>query len=479
MSSLSRSLMRNSVLQVGGKVLGTLFGLITFYFLLHFFGVEGYGFLTVAITYVSVFAIIVDFGLTLTTTQMISEKGANEERILGNLLSLRIISAVLFLALAPLSALFIPEINQVFVLVCIFSAATFFGSVAQSFVGVFQKRISLTVPVLGETLNRTLVLVAIVLIGLFHPTLALASVAFVLGGAAQFAVMLFGTSRLVRLRPAFDAEVWKTFFIRSWPIGLSIFFNLIYLKGDIIFMSLLGVSEENIGQYGSAYKVVDVMTVIPVTFMGLMLPLLAAAWSERSKGKFEKHLRDTFDVFSILAIPFAIGAILLGVPLMTFVKPDLILAGQILAVLGPAASIVFFNSLYGHVIVAINRQRMMTWAYLFVAVVATVLYVVYIPVYGAWAAAWVTVVAESLIGLLTFAVVTSVSKTLPSLRMFVRASLATALMAGAILILPLPHVILQILAGILVYALALTALGGPSPRSLFKLFLPEKPSVTP
>ncbi|MFA5945841.1 MAG: flippase [Patescibacteria group bacterium] len=474
---MSSALAKNSALQVGGKLLGTLFGLVTFYLLLQYFGTAGYGLITTAITYVTIFGVIVDFGLTLTTTQMISEHGANEEKILGNLLALRVLTALVFLSIAPISAIFVPGVKDVLVLVSIITATTFFASVAQTFIGVFQKRLALGIPVLGEMLNRLVALVLIILVGTAHLGLAASAVAFTIGNFVQFALMLLGTARYVKLRPRLEWKVWREIIVRSWPIGVSIFFNLLYLKGDILFMAFFHRSFTEIGQYGSAYKVVDVMTMIPVTFMGLMLPLLSVAWSEKNREKFDRHLQQTFDIFAMIAIPFAVGSILLGVPVMTAVKPDLILAGQVLSVLGPASAVVFFNSLYGHAVVAVKRQRVMLLGYCFVAVVAILGYVLYIPLYGAWAAAWVTLISESLIGLCSFAVVASATRRWPNLLSLGRALIATAVMSASILLIPGLPILVELPLAIMVYALALVALGGPKPKHVMALFMPDKPSV--
>ena len=138
--SVGKALAKNSILQIGGRLLGTAFGLVTFYFMLHFFGTDGFGAYTTGMTYVTIFAIIVDFGLTLTTTQMISEKGADEAKLLGNLVSLRTITAIIFMSLCPITAYFIPQSQGLMGVIVVGSITYFISAIAQMFQGVFQKR---------------------------------------------------------------------------------------------------------------------------------------------------------------------------------------------------------------------------------------------------------------------------------------------------------------------------------------------------
>lgn len=472
--SVGKALAKNSILQIGGRMLGTLFGLVTFYFMLHFFGTDGFGIYTTAMTYVTIFAIIVDFGLTLTTTQMISEKGADEAKLLGNLVTLRTLTAVVFMSLCPISAAFIPQSEGILDIIIIGSITYFVSAIAQMFQGVFQKRLAIQTVVVAEMVNRTISLSGVLFVGLTGGSLMTAVYAFLVGIIAQLFIMVAATNKHVPFRPQIDLTVWRQIVVRSWPIGISILFNLLYLRGDIFFMWIFGISPTEIGQYGSAYKVVDVMTMVPVTLMGLLLPLMTLAWSQKKPALFQQHLQNGFDILAMIAVPFAFGSVTVGVPLMLAVKSDLILAGYILMILGPAVSVLCFGSLYGHAVVAVNKQRPMTVAYAFVAVLAVAAYLAFIPDYGAWAAAWITLGSELLIALLAYIVVTQASKVHVSLRMFARALAASIVMTAAILIIPLPHVVLTVLFGVTVYAAALTAFGGPKPQAVLQLFKADK-----
>ena len=86
----ARELARNYSIHFGGRVFGTFLGVLTIAVLTRHLGETGYGELTTAMTFLQMFGVMVDFGLTLTLVQMISTAGANEEKIVGNVLALRI-----------------------------------------------------------------------------------------------------------------------------------------------------------------------------------------------------------------------------------------------------------------------------------------------------------------------------------------------------------------------------------------------------
>lgn len=471
MHSVSRALARNTALQIVGKALGTLLSLLTFVLLVRYLDTDGWGALTIALNYGTILAILVDFGLTLTTAQMIAEPDADESRILGGVLTLRVVSALVFLGGGAAAVFAFPYATEVKIAAALSCASFFFGTVATVFSGVFQKRLAMRDVVLAETLNRAVVCALAASLPFLGVSVVMGSIIFVAGSLVQLVVTAAAATRLTSIRPCVDWGVWRGAIARSWPIGVAIALNLVYLRGDIFFLSIFGVSDYDIGLYGAAYKVVDVTTTVPVMFMGLMLPLLAHARAGNNDGAFREHFQRAFDILAMLGIPFAFGAIAVGGPLLGMLKPDLAAAGPLLAILGPATALVFFGSLFGHTIVALHKQRMMIWGYFATAVLGLLGYVTFIPLYGTIAAAWVTLACEGLIMLLTAGVVFASTRIALSLRRLLQAGTASIVMFVVLDLVAFPHVLIAIAAGVGVYMAALPLFGGPSPKHMLALLV--------
>lgn len=465
------SLARNSAIQIVGKVVAMVLAALTLPLLTRALGDTGYGQLTIALTFLSFFAILVDFGLTLTTTQMISEKPKEEGAILGNLLTLRVISSVLFLATAPIIVLFFPYSGDIKTAVAIGALSFFFGSTAQMLVGVFQTRLVMRYPIAAELANRAFVLAGAFALVAINGSLLTIVWILTIGNALQLLINLYFANRFIPLKPTLSLPIWKEIIRRSWPIGISIFFNLLYLKGDMIVLSLYATESVN-GLYGAAYKVVDVMMALPVMYMGLVLPILVARYAEQNKMEFQKTLQQTFDLFSMSAIPLAVGCWILGVPVMTLVAGnEFAESGRVLAILGAAIAVGFFGALSGHAIVAIQKQRVMLFGYIFVAALVVPAYFLFIPTFGMYGAAWMTLVSEILICLLTSLVVWRTTKFIPNLKLFGKSLLASAFMAFLLTILPEWNVLILVIVGIASFFNILSLLGGPTLRSAIKSFV--------
>ncbi|MBN1584870.1 flippase [Candidatus Uhrbacteria bacterium] len=458
--SLTNRILGNTVMQVGGKFAGTFFGILTVMVMTRHLGLEGYGQFTTATSFLQFFGVLADFGLTLTLMRMIARPGADETGLSGNVFGLRLLSAVACFGGAALLGLAFPYPPIVKLSIAVGSLSFLFMSLTSVLGGVFQKRLATARFALAEVFGRLLLFMGVLLVGWLGYGLLAVILMLVLGNALQFAMSWVFLRRLVPVRPLFEMSVWREIVSESWPIGVTTALNLVYLKGDVIVLSLFR-SQSEIGVYGAAYKVLDVITVIPVVFMGLVMPVLAAAWSSGDRSLFSRRLDRSFGFMTMLALPLAAGAWAVSDDLMVLVAgTDFVRSGPILAILMVGAAMVFWGGLFGHAIVSLGLQRKIIWAYAADAAVSFALYFALVPDYGNVAAAWVTVFSEAFIAVATAAMVLGRSRARLSLSLPAKSFLASGLMYAALLALPDFHVLLRVLSGTVVYFGLLFLMGG-------------------
>lgn len=465
--SHTKKLATNTATHMVGRAIGTIFGVLTIALMTRALGAEGYGHFTLAFTFLAMAGALADFGFTLTTTQMISEDGADAPRIVSNALTMRLISGVFFFGLAAIAGAFMPYDPIVKLTIAVGAFSFFFMTLSQMFIGVYQKHLAMWRPALAEALSRGVIFLLIAVLAAVQPSAPHMMGAFAVGNALMAFINIALSQQYVRLHLGLDVAIMRRFLSRSWPIAITIFLNLLYLKGDIIFMSFWRTSEE-IGLYGAAYKALDVISLVPTMFMGLSLPLLVAAWSSKTRETFHAHVQTAFDFFSVLALPILGGTLLVAQPLMALVAgEEFRRAGVYLVILMLANTFVFYGILFSHVIVAINKQRAIIPAFLATAAVAIVLYLLTIPEHGAIGAAWTTVISEAMIAALTAIMVMRVAHFRPRWRSFNVALLSTIAMTslGFLYISSLATVsaaqtVAVVVGSAVFYPLSVLALGG-------------------
>lgn len=433
---MGNAISRNFALQAAGKAVSVVLGLVMIAILTRALGPEGYGAFTTASTYLQFFGVIVDFGLTLTLLVMISESGADEAKVAGNVLGLRLFSAAILFALAPVIALPIPWSAQVKAAVLVGSLAYFFMAGSTMLVGIYQKHAVIARAAAAEVASRVVLVALTALLAWAGAGLTAMFAALVVANALWLALSVWFARPFVRLRPLADLAVWRSTLARSWPIALSIIFNLVYLKGDVLILSLVR-SQEEVGFYGVAYRFLDVFTALPAMFMGLMLPSLVSDWTAGKKDEFRRHVNRAFDLFALFIAPMTAGGIAIAPSLIALVAGSgFDAAAPALAVLMLATPGIFLGALYGHAVVGIGKQRAMVLGYAATAAVTTACYLYAIPRWGILGAAWGTVISETFMLALTYWMVSRVSGARPGLAVAGKALVASAAMFALLKWLP-------------------------------------------
>lgn len=447
----TKKIAQNTIIQLVGKAVSTLLGLVGIGIMTRYLGTEQFGWYVTAISFLQFVGILIDFGMTPVTAQMMSEPTFNKQKLFSNLLSYRFFTSIFFLGIAPIIALFFPYpiiVKQAILLLTISFVSI---SLNQVFVGYHQHKLSMHFQAISEVIGRIVLVAGLWLVitqqAGFLPVMivvALASIFYMIS-------MAIFSSKSIKLQLSFDKNIYKAITAKMWPIAISIIFNVVYLRGDVILLSLLS-NQNEVGLYGAAYRVIDILGQTAMMIMGVILPLLTFAWSRNNKESFFKQYQQAFDIMMLFALPVTVGTILLAKPIILLVAgPKFIGSVLPLQILSIAVFGVYLGAVFGHTAVAINKQKETMWIYISNAFISLGIYLLLIPKFGMLGAAITTVFSEIYAGTFLYLVMRKHTKHKFNFKTLYKIILSTLIMSGVVSITPNIHVLVIAFIGMIVY----------------------------
>ena len=466
--SLAGQIAKNTLYQLVGKFFGTIFGLITVGLMTRYLGQTGYGHYTTVISFLQFFGVLADFGLQMATTQMLSRPMANQKKIFGNILALRLISIILTLGLATLIGWLAPYPLIIKQGISLASLSFLFIALQSIFISVFQKNLAMAQVALAEIWGRIALLAGVALaVGYQWGLLGILG-AVVIGNLINLVILIEQSRRYIKVAPEIDWLVWKKIWHVAWPLAITIALTLVYFRADTIIMSLTRPQNE-VGIYGAVYRVLEVLIQFPYLFLGLLLPLLTKFFT-LNKNLFNLILQKAFDFLVVLTIPMIFASIILGPKIMILIAgPEFAVSGELFKILIFAVAAIYLSALFGYAIVACELQKKMIKFYLTDALVSLVLYLTLIPIYSYWAAAYLTIFTEAFIAIAAFGVIKKYTDFSPNLKVAAKATLASLIMSLVLLLLLKQHLLLLIAIGLVVYFWALYLLRGFSRKTIAEI----------
>ena len=241
-------------------------------------GQAGFGLYTAANAYLQIFALILDLGINVTFSALLGEHAQDEEyekRCVSALFTLRAVMAVIVLGLAPLLwYLIYPTEHLMLLAIIALNASVFFPAINQILIGLQQRHLRMHIPAIGEVVGRAFLLIGLLVGAAQGWTLVSLLWLVSIGSFLNFLFCLLFVQPRGRIRLNWDPSFWKQTLVRSWPIGVSIAFNLVYFKADTFILSRVRSLAE-VGLYGAAYRVLEILITVPFMYAGILLPLLS------------------------------------------------------------------------------------------------------------------------------------------------------------------------------------------------------------
>jgi len=246
-----------------------------------------------------------------------------------------------------------------------------------------------------------------------------------------FGINMLFVWRIVPFSLRIDMVEWKRIIKTAPPIALAIVFTVLYFKLDTLFLSILKGPEE-VGLYNAAYKVLENIIFFPAVLVGLFLPVLSR-YALGQESRLKKALSALFDIMVVLALPVAVGGALLAATMVYLIGGGEFLASTTtLQILFGAVGVIFFGTLFGNSVVALDLQRKAVWVYGLGFAFNAVSNLVVIPRYSYVGAAWTTLATEVFVTVLLGVLVYRRSSFRPSYGVLGLALVATAAMGWVV-----------------------------------------------
>lgn len=427
---LRRKIAHNTLIQIIGKVISTAIGVFVIAVISRYLGPVDYGKFTIIFAFVQFSGIIFDLGLYLITLQDISNPKANPSKVLSQMMTLRLYLNIAYVGVTAVSAglLQLEPIIQWGIIIMSFS--NFFLYFTQILGTIYQKTLTTYFNALADCVGRLVLLTTILVFIYLEMSLLFLAATVSLASLANFLAIWWWSRDKVKLTFLIEKKYVKNILQRTWPVAISIVFSLIYFKADTLILSAFK-SDYDVGIYGIPYRALETLMLVPLLFAGLMLPILNKAYAKKNIKKFKHYLQRSFDALSMMALPLIFISLTLAKPAVLLIAGDeFVLSAPIFKILMLATGIIFLSSLFSHTIIAIKKQKEMIKFYIITAIIALIGYLIFIPRYSYFGAAWMTVFAESLILIFTFYKVWQATRFAPNLRIFGKTIIACLAMLG-------------------------------------------------
>ena len=225
------------------------------------------------------------------------------------------------------------------------------------------------------------------------------------------------------------------------PLMLNNLLNAVFFRFDTFIIQAFGHHQGTVGdpvtQYNMTYQIIGIAMIIPSVVTFAVFPVLARRSSGTRAGLAEAQNR-TLQMLLLLAFPVAMGICVLAPNLIGLVggkkaSEYLPISGDVLAILAWFLPLSFVNGLIQYVLIAIDKQRAITRAFLIGAVFNLAANLAFIPLYGLYAASTITILSEVVL-LLVFRPLLKREELWPPLRQLAwRPALGAVAMGGALL----------------------------------------------
>ncbi len=418
-------------IQIGGRVFGAMLGVIVAATLARSLTRPEFGELSLALTIVALAGSLGDLGINQIAVREMARRPARRSQIAGALAVTQLATGTVLALISTALAFALMPGTEARVMAAFIMATMPLGAIGALTIAA-QARLRPELVIIPALTQNIVWLAVVLILSATHGALALYGVGMLGSAVIQAGVTVALAARITEVSFGATRSLITELLRVAWPIGLAGLFVTAYYRIDgVLLFDLKGPTAA--AYYSAAYRVIDVLQILPMTVSGVLLPLLAS--SEHESGGTARARR-AFELASIILLAVAVPVALFGAILAPGITALVYGSSYhrtilLLQVLLPA----FIPICMGYLLTGQLILHGLLRPYIAITCAGAVLNVavnaIGIPRYGAPVAAWATLGTELLVmGCIATVVHRRLALSLPLARML-RCVLAAAL-AGCV-----------------------------------------------
>ncbi len=456
MNKLQR-IAKNTALLFLAQIISYLLAFFYTIYSARYLGVAGFGILSFALAFVSIFGVLGDMGLGTLAVREVAREKSVASKYLVNMLSLKILLALLtaLIIIIAINLLNYPSET----IYAVYWAALFiiFTTISQIFYSIFQAHEKMEYQSIGTILNSIILFAGVFYaIKMGFNAAGFAAIYAVASAAVLVFCFLICYWKFFVPRMEFDWSFLKPVIREAWPFAVSGLFITIYFWIDSVILSLIH-GNEAVGYYNVAYRLLLVLLVIPTILNIAVFPVMSQYYvsaKDSLKIAYEKY----FIYMFMVGVPIGVGVTLLANDLiLTFFGAQYTNSILALQILVWASVLIFMGSSIARLLESSNKQLIITKMTAICAVLNIILCLTLIPTYSYIGASIATVLTEFAGLILGFMVLSRVGYGFSRKNIIsaIKIVIAGLIMGIFIVSFHYLNIFILVLGGVVVYALGL------------------------
>lgn len=394
---LTQKIIKNAALIAAGRIIGTLIIALTKILLINYLGPESAGDLSFVLVYISIFSLLVNFGIDEIVIREISKNIDVGKKFISNAIIIKFIFAIvnLLIAISIASHSYFNFSNQRLWSIYIYSFSLLifaFGPYSASFYAAMKQGFF----VIFSLIKQTIELIFTLLLIKFGWDLTTYFILRLVAALIVQPLIVRSASKLHKTTFQLDKSIITSLLKHSFPIALSSAVIFVFMRIDQLMIDAM-VNKRALGLYSAAVHYCELFNFIPSALIISSIPIITKLYYSNYE-EFRLLYRRILRFLNLIAFPVII---------ISFINSDYIvnlLFGKDFAAASSSVKILscslissFMGIIYYQVLIAANLQKRSLVLTTTAAAANVILNLIFIPIMKEKGAALATALSYFLI----------------------------------------------------------------------------------